>query len=112
MLKVEGSSNQVISTTSSYSLPGPSSSSRFSQPTYSHPKKDGRCNVKIVQAEMSLDESRKPVFDKLGQVFIDVTETTANITYITSFIQQKFGLDHVIVTGDGLKIEDSPGTQG
>ena len=61
---------------------------------------------------MTLDDSQKPMFEKLGQVFVDVTETTANIAYITTVVQQKFGLDHMIVTGDGLKIDNSSGTQG
>ena len=70
--------------------------------------------MKIVQAEMvpSNDSNKKPSFNKLGQTFIDLTEATANIHYVTSVVQQKFGPVHVVVTGDGLKIEDSSGTQG
>ena len=57
-------------------------------------------------------ENKKVEFHKLGQVFIDVTEGTANINYISSVVQQKFGIDYVVVTADGLRIEDSSGTQG
>ena len=41
-----------------------------------------------------------------------MTEGTANIHYITSVVQQKFGSEYTVVTGDGLRIEDSSGTQG
>ena len=41
-----------------------------------------------------------------------LTEATANIYYITGMIQNKWGKDFVLVTGDGLKIEDSSGIQG
>ncbi len=53
--------------------------------------------------------NKKPSFNKLGQTFIDLTEATANIHYVTSVVQQKIGSDHVVATGDGLKIEDSSG---
>lgn len=72
---------------------------------------EGRCNVKIIQADVEYDDNRRPSFRKLGQVFIDVMEVTTNIHYITSVVQQKFGSDYAIVTADGLRIEDSSGTQ-
>ena len=44
-------------------------------------------------------------FHKLGQGFIDVNETTANVFYIG-------GPAYVLVTSDDLKLENSSGTQG
>lgn len=32
--------------------------------------------------------------------------------YVTNAIQNKWGQDHVLVTGDGLPIEDYSGTKG
>ena len=52
------------------------------------------------------------MFDKVGQAFIDVTESTANVLYITSVVQRKWGKGYKLVTGDGLTIDDSSGTQG
>ena len=113
MPKVEGTQSQILSSTP-YPT-GSSTSNRFMPrvtPTSSQYRKEGRCNVKIVQAEMSVDEFRKPAFNKLGQVFIDLSETTANINYVSSVVQQKFGIDYIVVTADGLKVDDSSGTQG
>lgn len=107
----------MSSTSQQAVLPGPivgSSSSRF--PSRFSPvvqsRKEGRCSLRIVQADVSFDDSKKPVFSKTGQVFIDINDTTANINYITSVVQQTFGTDYVVVTADGLKIYDSAGTQG
>ena len=48
-----------------------------------------------------------------NQTFVDVTETTANLHYIISTaIQRKWGPEYVVVTSDGLKLDDSSGTQG
>lgn len=68
--------------------------------------------MRVIQADLSFDDSKKPTFTKIGQVFIDVTEATANVAYVTSVIHQTFGSNYVLVTGDGLKINDSAGTQG
>ena len=111
-LRVEGSPVQTLTST-----PVPCSSNRFlnaCQPGYRpvHGRKESGCNVKVIQADMVHKENKKVEFHKLGQVFIDVTEGTANINYISSVVQQKFGIDYVVVTADGLKIEDSSGTQG
>ena len=42
----------------------------------------------------------------------DVTEATANFHYISSTIQRKWGQEYILVTYDGLKLDDSSGTQG
>ena len=75
-------------------------------------KKSNSINVKIVQANVTKSATGKLEFHKLGQAFIDVNEATANIYYISAVVQRKWGDEHIIVTGDGLKIEDSSGTQG
>ena len=56
--------------------------------------------------------SGKPEFTLQTQPFVDVTESTANVIYITSAIQSKWGSQYVLVTSDGLQIEDGSGTQG
>ena len=56
--------------------------------------------------------SGKVEFAHIGQTFMDVTESSANVHYIGNAIQRKWGNDYILVTGDGLQIEDSCGTQG
>ena len=68
-------------------------------------------NVKVVQAHVSKSATGKLEFHRLGQAFIDVNESTANVFHITDVIQNKCD-DYVLVTGDGLQVEDSSGTQG
>ena len=69
-------------------------------------------NVKIVPAHFMKLTNGKPEFTKIGQTFVDVTETNANVYFITDVIQRKWGREYVLVTADGLKIEDASGTQG
>ena len=47
-----------------------------------------------------------------AQIFIDIREDTANVTYLNSMIQSKWGSNYVIVTSDGLPIEDCAATKG
>ena len=56
----------------------------------------------------------KPEVTRLSQAFIDITESTANVPFITSaMIQAKWGgSEYVLVTADGLQIKESSGTQG
>ncbi len=74
-------------------------------------KKGQSTNVKIIQAIFQKTLSR-PEFTPANQAFITVNETTANVDYITDAIHRRWGADSVLVTGDGLRIEDSSGTQG
>lgn len=46
------------------------------------------------------------------QYFVDVTETTANVEYITACVKSKWGNDHILVTKNGLPLPDSAGTTG
>lgn len=99
-------------------MPGPSSTPVSSQqhpvykPIFSSKRKEPLVNVKIVKADMTRSVSGKPEFERLGQVFIDVNESTANISYISNAVQRKWGSDYILVTADGLEMEDSSGTQG
>ena len=83
------------------------------RPTFSS-KKGGLVSIKIVKASFSSKYSGgKREFEKLGQIFVSVTETTtANVVYITSVIRQKWVEEYVLVMSDGLQLEDSGGTQG
>ena len=43
---------------------------------------------------------------------MDVTEATANLHYVSSAVQRKWGQEYTLVTSDGLKVDDSSGTKG
>ena len=75
-------------------------------------RKSSSCNVKIVQTTTKRLPSGKIEFSGRNQLYIDVTEATANLTYVTLAVQRKWGPEFVIVTADGLKLEDSSGMQG
>ena len=98
---------------------GPSSgqSTVPQQPLYkpvggSGKNRDPTLSLKVVQATMQQTPGGKPEFTRLSQAFIDITESTANVPFITSVIQAKWGGEYVLVTADRLQIEESSGTQG
>ncbi len=74
-------------------------------------KKGQSTNVKIIQATYKKTSAR-PEFTPTNQAFITVSEANANVVYLTDAIRRKWGDDFVLVTGDGLRLEDSSGTQG
>ena len=54
----------------------------------------------------------KVEFQRLEQTHIVLEEQTANVQTVTNAVQQKWGAEFVVVTGDGLQVDDSSGTQG
>ena len=106
-------------TTSQSAVRVPSISSLSSEPSTSglqtHAlslRKNHSSNEKIIQASMKRLANGKLDFVPHNQTFVDVTEATANVNYITAAVQRKWGPDHVLVTSDGLQLDDSSGTQG
>ena len=75
-------------------------------------RKRSSISVKVVQAGFKRLISGRPEFTPQNQTFVDLTEATANVNYVTSAVQRRWGADYVMVTSDGLKIDDSSGTQG
>ena len=96
--------------------PGPSSigfggACMTSRPVSAISRRVQTVNVKVVKATMKTGGG-KAEFTPQTQTFVDVTESTANVNYITSAVQRKWGSQYVLVTSDGLQIEDGSGTQG
>ena len=101
----------------------PTSSARV-LPTSSEPSMSGlsqailsarkiqSCNVKIIQASVRHLPSGKLEFSPQNQTFVDVMEATANLHYVSSAVQRKWGQEYTLVTSDGLKVDDSSGTKG
>ena len=74
-------------------------------------KKEGTCNVKVVKANMNKLPNGKVEFERLEQTHISIDDRSANVHTVNSAVQLKWGADFV-VTGDGLEVYDSSGTQG
>ena len=74
--------------------------------------KKASVNIKIIQARMARKANGRPEFEPLSQTFVDVTDSTANVMYLTHIIKEKWGSMYVLVTNDGMRIEDGSGTQG
>ncbi len=69
-------------------------------------------SVKVVKATMETSRSGKIDFTQLAQMHIDVSENNANVHYILSEIEQKWGGGYLLVTLNGLELEDCEGTRG
>lgn len=114
-LLVEGSPQNrgTFATPMPLATPGPSGSSGTSyRQLVPVSKKGNTINVKVIQATMKRQPNGKYEFSSTGQAFIDVTDSTANVNYITNVVQKRWGSDFQLVTADGLQLEDSSGTQG
>ena len=114
-LVVEGSDPAVPGTSSGsihVTTPTPPVAPRPNALSVSDSKKMQTIDVKVIQASMKSLLSGKCEFTHLGQTFVDVTESTANVNYISNVVQKRWGYNYILVTADGLEIEDSSGTQG
>ena len=69
-------------------------------------------SLKVVRANLTHFEGNRPHFSKQGQTYVELTEATAKMQYVTSAVQHEWGAEYVVVTSDGLPIPDSSGTQG
>ena len=69
------------------------------------------CNVAVVHAHFKRLPGGKADFKLVTQKFVLVTEELANFYYILSKVAS-WGNNHVLVTANGLKIEDGSGTRG
>ena len=46
-----------------------------------------------------------------SEMFVKVTESTSNVPFISNVIQSSWGDKYMLVSNDGLEIQDSSGTQ-
>lgn len=49
----------------------------------------------------------KPEFEPEGQHILELTEATANLDYILSSVRDHWGDGYVLVTNDGIQLENS-----
>ena len=85
-----------------------------SRPIFSAKKitSDSSFTLKIIQARVIYGSNSKLSFVNSGQMFTSISESTATVPYLSTVIQDKWGEGYVLVTSDGLKVEDSDGTRG
>lgn len=127
VLFVEGSNlvtptnpHQTVSSTAQSSGSGASASYNSNPPPPAFksviPKqavpKGPTSTVKIIRAKMDRTRTGKVEFTQEAQMHLDVAESTANVQYVLNEVQQRWGHQYVLVTIDGLELEDGEGTKG
>jgi hypothetical protein len=72
-------------------------------------KKKGSYTLKVTLAE----KKGSKVINPTRQTYIMITDKTADVEYIKSYCKQEFHDDSlVLVSGNGLRIEDSDAARG
>lgn len=107
--------NVMQSVTNRIPLRSPTSTNTASysaafSPVMNTSKKGNSFSLKIVLAWMTFSGS-KYEFEEKDQAFVTITESTSNVPYITSTAKTAFDKDIVLVTANGLPINDSSGTR-
>ena len=77
----------------------------------------GNFALKITKATLHCNSSASKAkhgieFQPITQIYVDINEQVANVTYIKVCAQKKWGSEYTIVTSDGVELEDCPGTEG
>ena len=54
----------------------------------------------------------KPEFQCTGQMYIELTDTTANVGQVCEAVRRQWGSEYTIVSVEGVEIDDSSATQG
>ena len=74
------------------------------------PRRTQSFSLKIVKATMVRSGvKRKPKFQ---QIYVELVESTANLEHVLNIVQNRWGAHFVLVTSDGLQLEESSATQG
>jgi hypothetical protein len=108
-----GFSSSSISTVSSISPMGNlPRTPNFRSVIAAKSKKQQTVRVKVLKAIMTWDGTKKPLFQTLQQLYIELQDTTANVASIENEVKEQWGANYNLVTSDGLKLGDSPATQG
>jgi hypothetical protein len=61
---------------------------------------------------MKRNHGNRLEFKPLHVTFVEVTEATANVVYLSHVVKERWGPHFRLVTSDGMVLEDSSGTQG
>ena len=75
------------------------------------PRRVPSFSLKVIKADVHRI-GKKIDFQPQSQTFIDLVDSTANVEHILGVVQRRRGSDYMLVTQDGLQLEESPATQG
>lgn len=78
------------------------------------PKKAPTTLIKIMKAKMSATKKAggKPDFQCTGQMYIELTDATANVGQVCEAVRRQWGTEYTVVSIEGLEIDDTLATQG
>ena len=76
------------------------------------PRRGATFSLKVVKATILRKGRGKPEFQASSQMYIELTEATAYLDHIVELIRKRWGAEYILVTNDGIELEDSPATQG
>lgn len=62
------------------------------------------CCIQVVKASVA---KGKPEFEVDGQLVLDLNESTASLDFILSSVRDKWGSHYILVTNDGIEIEET-----
>ena len=65
-----------------------------------------KIKIKVTKAIMTKSPRGKPEFNPTGQMYIELLDSTAATEHVLDNIQKKRGINHMLVTSDGLQLED------
>ena len=63
--------------------------------------------MQVVKASIKWQGKGKPEFTAESQLHLDLTDQTGNFQYILAAVRDKWGNGYILVTNDGIEIEDS-----
>ena len=77
------------------------------------PKKAPMALIKIMKAKMSVArKGEKPDFQCTGQMYVELTNATANVGHVCETVSRQWGSEYTVVSVEGLEIDDTSATQG
>ena len=78
------------------------------------PRKVPASLIKIMKANMAAAKKPggKPDFQCTGQMYIELTEPTANVGQVCEAVRRQWGSEYTVVSVEGLEIDDTLATQG
>ena len=68
--------------------------------------------IKIKKATLSYGKRKKPEFDICGELYVEMTEATANVGHVCEAVRSQWGQEYTVVTAEGFEIVDTAATQG
>ena len=87
--------------------------SNYRAPLFAGNTKKNKAIAKVILAEGNKNDKGGTSFRELGQTYVNITEDTANVTYITSKVRETCGDERLeLFTSNGLKVNDTEGTRG